>query len=142
MATSVQNNREQGIGTLMKGVASDIGDLIKQEFQFARQEMRTDLKTTAKASLLLGLGVGAVFLGAAVLVFMTVHLLHWLTSPPGYDAATIPLWACHAIVGMAIQILGGVLILLGVRKFRSFNPLPDQTAKTIKENLEWITNSK
>jgi hypothetical protein len=35
-----------------------------------------------------------------------------------------------------------VLGWLGYKKFQSFNPLPDETAKTVKENVEWIVNSK
>jgi hypothetical protein len=52
------------------------------------------------------------------------------------------LWACYAIVGGLLTLGGGLLVLAGKKKFDSFNPLPDETAKNIKENLEWITNSK
>jgi hypothetical protein len=31
---------------------------------------------------------------------------------------------------------------VGMGKFNSFNPLPDETLQTMKENLEWKTNSK
>jgi hypothetical protein len=38
--------------------------------------------------------------------------------------------------------IGAVLVWLGYKRFESFNPLPDETAKTVKENIEWMTNSK
>jgi hypothetical protein len=75
---------------------------------------------------------------------MLVYLLHWLTLPPGtgYDPAAIPLWGCFGIVSAVFLLTGAALAWLGYRKFQSFNPLPDETAKTVKENVEWIVNSK
>jgi hypothetical protein len=143
MPVEVQNPPEQGsITSLVKGIVNDVGDLIKQEFRFARTELRTDLRRTGKASKFLAIGIFVALLGLGVLILMLVHLLHWLTSPTYADPAGLPLWACHAIVGGLLAGSGTVLILVGKKKFDSFNPLPDQTAKTLKENLEWITNSK
>jgi len=141
MATEVQTPPDTGIGSLIKGIVNDFRDLIKQQFQFARTELRTDLKKTAEASRLLAMGVGAAVLGSVVLVLMLVHLLHWLTLPAGADPAGLPLWACYGIVGGLITAAGVIMILIGKGKFDSFNPLPDQTLQTMKENLEWTTNT-
>jgi len=143
MPVEVQSPPEQGSFTsLVKGIVNDVGDLIKQEFRFVRTELRTDLRRTGEASKFLAIGIFVALLGLGVLVLMLVHLLHWLTSPAFADPAGLPLWACHAIVGGLLAGSGTVLILVGKKKFDSFNPLPDQTAQTLKENLEWITNSK
>jgi len=143
MPVEVQNPPEQGsITSLVKGIVNDVGDLIKQEFRFARTELRTDLRRTGEASKFLAIGILVALLGLGVLILMLVHLLHWLTSPAYADPAGLPLWACHAIVGGLLAGSGTVLILMGKKKFDSFNPLSGQTAQTIKENLEWITNSK
>jgi hypothetical protein len=142
MATEVQTNSEPGIASLLKGIVNDFRDLIKQQFQFARTELKTDLKKTGEASLLLAIGVGMAFLGTVVLVLMLVHLLHWLTLPAGVELAGLPLWACYGIVGGLIMATGVVLLLMGKAKLNSFNPLPDQTLQSIKENIEWTTNSK
>jgi len=142
MATEVQTNSEPGIASLLKGIVNDFRDLIKQQFQFARTELKADLKKTGEASLLLAIGVGAAFLGTVVLVLMLVHLLHWLTLPADVELAGLPLWACYGIVGGLITATGVVLLLTGKAKLNSFNPLPDQTLQSIKENIEWTTNSK
>jgi len=73
---------------------------------------------------------------------MLVHLLHWLTAPAMADPANIPLWGCYGIVAFLCLGGGAALILAGKKKFSSFNPLPDQTVETMKENVQWITNSK
>lgn len=142
MSTEVQTNSEPGIGSLLKGIVNDFRDLIKQQFQFAATELKTDLRKTGQASLLLVIGVGMASLGAVVLTLMLVHLLHWLTLPAGGDPAGLPLWACYGIVGGVISAGGAFAVLKGLGKFNSFNPLPDLTLQTMKENLEWKTNSK
>jgi len=145
MPVEVQTPVESGsVTSLVKGIVNDVGDLIKQEFRFARTELRTDLHRTGEASRLLLIGVVIVFFGLGVLTLMLVHLLHWLSLPAGADPdpARLPLWLCYGLVGLALTGGGALLALAGKKKFDSFNPLPDKTAQTIKENLEWITNSK
>lgn len=143
MPVEVQSPVESGsITGLVKGIVNDVGDLIKQELRFARAELRTDLRRTGEASLFLLGGVVTTFLGLGVLALMLVHLLYWLTGPAATDTAGLPLWACYAIVGVVLTGGGAALVWTGKKKFDSFNPLPDETAQSIKENLEWITNSK
>jgi len=142
MTTQVPTTSEPGIATLVKGIVDDIGDLIKQEFKFARTEVQTDLRKSKEALVALAVGAGAAFLGLIFAGLMVVYLLHWLTAPPGADQAGIPLWGCYGIVTLVFLGSGAALMLAGKKKFDSFNPLPEQTAQTVKENVQWITNSK
>jgi hypothetical protein len=142
MATEVQAPSDSGLAALLKGIVNDIGDLVKQEFQFAKAEIKSDVRKTKEATGLLACGVGLAALGVIFLALMIVYLLHWLTSPAGADPASLPLWGCYAIVGGLFLVGGGALVIAGKKKFDSFNPLPEQTAATVKENVQWITNSK
>jgi hypothetical protein len=137
-----QSTAEHSTTSLLGGIISDFGDLIKQEIRFAKAEFKSDLGKTREAATTLGIGVGVASLAGLLLVWMLVHLLHWLTSPVALDTAKLPLWACFGIVGLVFGVIGGVLIASGIRKFQSNNPLPDQTAQSIKENVQWIANSK
>lgn len=130
------------VTSLVKGIVNDVGDLIKQEFRFASAELKTDLRRTGEAATFLAIGIVVAFLGLGVLALMLVYLLHWLTLPPGVEPGGLPLWACYAIVGVLLTGSGAALSYVGKKKLDSFNPLPDETAQNIKENLEWITNSK
>jgi hypothetical protein len=141
MANEVQGAAEPGIVPLLKGIVNDIGDLIKQQLQFARAEIRSDLKKTGQASMLLVVGAAAAAVGGLLLCLMLVHLLHWLSLPANVEQAGLPLWACYAIVG-GVFTVGGVLTVLGGKaRLESFNPLPDQTVQQLKENLPWTTNA-
>jgi Putative Actinobacterial Holin-X, holin superfamily III len=142
MSNEPRSPAEPSTTSLLGGIISDFGNLIKQEIRFAKAEFKSDLGKTREAATALGLGVGVASLSGLLLVWMLVHLLHWATSPADMDKATLPLWACFGIVGLVFGVIGGVLVMSGIRKFQSFNPLPDETAQSIKENVKWIANSK
>jgi len=133
---------DQGLAGLVKGIVSDFGDLIKKQFQFANAELKQDMRKTGEASWSLAIGGGVALLGLFPLILMLVHLLHWLTLPSGHpETAGLPLWACHGLVGLVITAVGAALLLKGKKKFDSFNPLPDKTLQSLKENLEWTTTT-
>jgi len=131
---------------LVKGIITDLGDLIRQEVRFAKAEMKTDFQKTKESIAVLAAGTAVSALGVLLLAWMLVHLLHWLTIPAeaaaAYDPARVPLWGCFGVVGGVLLAIGAALVMAGKKKLSSFNPLPDETAKTVKENVEWITNSK
>jgi hypothetical protein len=101
-----------------------------------------DLRKSKDAIVALAIGAGAAALGLIFAGLMVVYLLHWLTSPPASDPASIPLWGCYGIVTLVFLGSGTALLLAGKKKFESFNPLPVQTVETVKENVQWIANSK
>jgi len=151
MPAEVQSPPEQGVTSLLRGIVNDIGDLIKQQFRFAQAELRSDMRKTREATMALAAGASVALLGVLVLTLMLVHLLHWLTIPADAinpDPARLPLWACYGIVGAVLAGIGGALVVAGKKKFDSFNPLPDETVKTVEENINleaakpWTANSK
>lgn len=134
---------EASMTGLLRGIINDIGDLIRQEIRFARTEMKTDVRKATRAAFVLTLGIGAACLGVVLLALMFVHLIHMLSLPAGTtDPAAIPLWGCYGIVAAVFLVVGAGVTFLGYKGFQSNNPLPDQTAQSIKENVEWIVNSK
>lgn len=143
MANEVHAPPEPGFADLVKGIINDFGDLIRQEIRFARTEIKADLAKTREAATVLALGVGTAVLGVVLLALMLVYLLHWLSyTEAAADPGRIPLWGCFGIVSAVFLVSGLGLIAWGRKLFATFNPLPDKTAQTVKENVEWIVNSK
>jgi len=134
MPEQLQLDSEPGLTQLVTGIISDAQELLKQQLAMFKAEIKEDLRKTKEAALALGLGIGITLLGGLLLVFMLVYLLQWSTA--------LPLWACYAIVGGALTLLGGILLYSGTRKLSSFNPLPDQSAEAVKENVQWLTSPK
>jgi hypothetical protein len=141
MANEVQTPPDEASMTgLLRGIINDIGDLIRQELRFARSEFKSDARKMLRAGMALALGAGVAGLGVVLVAFMLVHLMHTLSGAG--DSATIPLWGCYGIVAAVFLAVGSAMVFMGVKGFQNVNPLPDETAKNVKENVEWIMNSK
>jgi hypothetical protein len=132
---------EASMTSLVRGIINDVGDLIRQEIRFARTELKTDAQKMARAGAALACGAGAVALGVFLVALMLVHLIHYL-SGASPDGASIPLWGCYGIVAAVFLVVGAGLAFMGIQSMQKVNPLPDQTAQSVKENVEWIMNSK
>jgi len=131
---------EASMTSLVRGIINDVGDLIRQEIRFARTEMKSDVRKVSRAGAVLALGAGTVSLGVVFAALMLVYLIHHLSGAP--DSASIPLWGCYGIVAAVFLIVGAGLSFMGYNALQKLNPLPDQTAQSVKENVEWIMNSK
>jgi fatty acid desaturase len=125
---------EAGMTSLLRGIINDLGDLIRQEIRFARSEMKSDVRKTTRACAVLALGAGAACLGVVLVALMGVYLIH--------QYASIPLWGCYGIVAAVFLVVGAGVGWLGYQTLQKSNPRPDQTAQSVKENVEWIMNSK
>jgi hypothetical protein len=142
MPTQVPTASEPGFATLVQEIVNDIRDLIGQQVRFAKAEIKSDLRKSITAATLFALGAVSLLLGVVFLGLTAVHLLHWLTAVGQIDPARLPLWGCYAIVTGLFLASGAVLAFLGKKTWDAFTPLPTQTVQTLKENVEWITNSK
>jgi hypothetical protein len=124
----------QSVTALVSGIISDAQDLVKQQVALVRAEIKADFQRTVNAAVLLAVGalvsVPATFLLCNMFVYMLVEL------------AGFRVWASYGIVGGVFAVFGAALVLVGLQRFRSFNPLPDQSVEAIKENVRWMTNPK
>jgi hypothetical protein len=120
---------------LVTGLIDDAEKLFKQQVELARVEIRNDIRKTKEAAQYMGVGAGITGLGGLVLALALVYLLAWLA--PG-----LALWACYAVVGGALLLIGGGLIFAGRRVIQSINPLPEQSAEALEENVQWLTNGR
>lgn len=125
---------ERSVTSLVTGIVNDAQTLMQQQLALFREEIRTDLRKTKEAVTALVAGVAVAALAVGPLVFLFVALLH--------ELALWPWWASALTVGVVLAIAGGAMIAVGVQRFRSFNPLPDQSVEALKENLQWIKNPK
>jgi hypothetical protein len=136
MANDLHTGTEPGVTNIVTGIIHDLQELLRQELNLFRQEVKNDVRKTKEAIVALSAGAGILVLGAILLSLMLVDLLRW--EFPN----ALPLWVCYAIVGSLLVLGGGVLFHSGKRKLSSFNPLPDQTVGTLRENVQWIMNPK
>lgn len=143
MSNEVQTApQEANVASLMRGIINDIGDLIRHEVRFARKEITSDLRKLQRAALVLALGVWTGVLGSILFVLMLVYLLNWLSLPAGTVTEGIPLWGCFGIVSAVLLVIGSIMGLMGCQMWQNITPVGEKTVQNVKENVEWMTNSK
>jgi len=131
MAANLPSESGTSVSGLVTGIVHDAQTLMSQQLALFKQEVREDFSKTRDALVFLSLAGGLLLVGTILLCLMFVHLLH--------EQAGLPLWEGYLIVGGVLTVLGGVLGYLGRERLRTVNPLPEQTAKGLEENLEWKT---
>jgi hypothetical protein len=124
---------QQSTTALLTGILNDAQELFRQQVTLVRTEIREDFRKTKKAAVPMGIGLWLALLGTALLS-VTVALL--------LETAGLPAWASFAVVGVAVFLVGGGLFYAGKKKLESFNPLPDESAKALEENLQWLAKPK
>src|SRR5690348_8377647 len=132
MPTTLQDPPPASMTSLVSGIISDAQELVKQQLALFRAEIKEDLRKTKEASLFLAFGAGVALLGGLVLNLAIPLLLNWAWPQ-------LPLWAAFAIVGSVEAAIGAALIIKAVERFKTVNPLPEQTVEGLKENLRWTT---
>lgn len=114
-------------GELASEVAKDMSTLVRQEIALAKVEMQQEAKTAGTA---FGAFGGAGFAGYFVLVFLSLALM-WLLG------TWMALGWSALIVAGVWAVIAGVLALVGRRKLKAFNPKPERTIETVKEDVQW-----
>jgi hypothetical protein len=142
MAVELQAPPQVTVTETVQGILTDMKTLLSQQVAMVRAELKADWQRTRAALFSSVLGAILLLVSGPVVCMALAFLLHYLTAPAGTDPAHLPLWACVAIVGGLVALVGGGLIWDGVRRFRSFTPLPVESLRALEENVQWLTNKK
>ena len=127
MRNDVRNGSSPSMTTLVSGILTDVQQLMAQQAQLLRLEIREDLRKARTGAILLGVGLGVIVVGGLLLCFMLPLLLNWL-------APELPLWACFGIFAV-VFLLGGIGIAYAAReKFQGAASLAESSA-ALKENV-------
>jgi hypothetical protein len=135
MSTDLKTPPDASVTTLVSGIINDAQALVKQQFELLQHEVRTDLRKTKEAGVLLVAGAGLALPGVIVLALMLSQLLQWAVP-------SLPMWACYGISGFPFLIAGAGLLYAGKVKFESFTTMPTESIEALKENMQWIANRK
>jgi len=131
MASNLQTDSGPSLGGLVSGIIHDAQDLLSQQLTLFKKEVKEDFQKMRDAMIVLALAGGVLLVSSVLLGLTLVHLVARFT--------TLDLWVCYAIVGGGITAVGLVMAYMGYAKLTRVNPLPDQSAKALEENLEWKT---
>ena len=133
MASDLDTEARFSVTSLVSGIVSDAQDLFRQQLAMFRAEIKDDLRQTIGILIAILSGGFMVAVSGAIFCFMLVYLLHSL-------APALPLWGCFGIVGACVALVGGITAYVAVSRFKTFNPLPDESVQALQENVQWIKN--
>jgi hypothetical protein len=141
-ATFTPNGAQPTMTATLKAIAEDAVALVKQQLAMFKAELRADVRNVLTGVIPMVCGIAPLLLGGLMSCFALVHLLHWLTTPAGQslDAATLPLWACYAIVSGTFLAVGGTLLGIGIYRLKTLRPLAAESTKSLEENIQWLMN--
>lgn len=121
---------QPGIGELIGEITGDLSRLFRQEVELAKAEVREEAKKAGKAGGMLG---GAAMAGYLAIVLLSFALVFAL-------GAVMPLGWAAVIVAVIWAAIGVVLYTAGRKQLKSVDPVPRQTAETLKEDAQWLRN--
>jgi tetrahydromethanopterin S-methyltransferase subunit C len=125
--------RDRSIAELLRQLSQETATLVRQEMELAKAEVAQKGKKAGLGAAMFG-GAGAAGLGT--LGAFTAFLILVLNT---FMAA----WLAALIVTLVYGAVTAVLVMRGKEKVQEAgSPVPEQTAETIKEDIEWAKNPK
>lgn len=120
--------QRETFGELLSELASNSANLIRDEIQLAKQEMKEKLVEFKAGAMLLAI---ASVIGLTAILTLTAAAVIGLMKYVGAGYAAL-------IVGGALAIIGCAMGFAGVGKIKSINPRPEQTIETLEEDKRWL----
>jgi len=121
---------DQSVGSLLSQLVRELGDLVRQELRLAQAETGEKIvqAQSGAMSLFAGLLVGFValiILAQAVVLALSITLAPWLAS---------------IIVGVALAIIGFILVKVGQSSLKADALTPDRTIRTLREDKDMLVS--
>lgn len=118
------------IGGLLRGILTDVRELLREELALARLEMREQANRARLAIAMLAAAAVALALGA---IFLLIAMANGIA-----DVFEWPVWAGYLVVALLLAIGGAVGLSAGRQRLKNVRPVPQETVATLKENSQWI----
>ena len=123
-----QTRDERSLGDLFSDLSRETTTLVRQEVQLAKAELTQSATEAAR-------GIGMLVAGGAVayagLLFLLLAIVYGLIDA-GWDA-----WLSALVVGLAVVVIGAILVLRARESLKPANLAPRRTVETLKEDQEW-----
>ena len=121
---------QESIGSLIRGILTDMQTLIREEIALARVEIREQAGRARSAALSFGIAAAALAFGA---IFLLVAIALGIAYLLGW-----PAWTGFLIVALVLCIGGYFTLSSGRKQLANVHAVPEETVTTLKENSEWI----
>lgn len=103
MSIRTDDHPQQSAATLVTGILGDLQSLVHQQLCLSMREVELEIRRRTRAGVITAVGGGLMIVASVELSLAVAHGLHWSASPEGTDPAWFPLWACHAVMSVALS---------------------------------------
>ena len=123
---------EPSLGQLLTATTQDLSELLRAEVELAKLELKEEATTAAKAGGMLGAAGVLGHLALLLLVFAAAWGL----------AAVMPTGLAFLIVAVIVGLVAFVVFTMGRNRMKAATPIAPQTARTLKEDVQWAKQLK
>lgn len=119
---------ERSIGDVLSDLFQDGSELMRQEIELARAEMRENVSRIAKDGIGIAIGGALALVGLFALVAAAILAL----------GLVMPYWASALIVGGVLLLFGVIVAMANVRAMQNTDIAPKKTMETLKEDARMV----
>ena len=118
---------ERSIASLLKDIVGNVQQIIRAEVRLAKVEIAEEVGKARRGVILLALGGIFATLALAFLLLGAVYLLAHFVAP----------WLAAILVAIGAAVIGGALVIVGVRQLQTVSLPPARTVTSVQENIQW-----
>lgn len=133
MAVELESPREAPVSALLGDIVQDMRQLLLDQMNLFRVELKGDLERAVRAIIPLAAGALTLFTAIILLGIGAANFFNWFVP-------TWPAWSGFVIVGAAALLCGAALILGGIYMLKSIKPAAT-ALKGLEENVTWKTKN-
>jgi uncharacterized membrane protein YqjE len=123
--------REASLGELLKRLTSDSAELIQQEVELAKSEMRETMAAYAADAAKVGVAAGLAFVGVLALsAFLVIAIGNALGGR---------YWLSSLGVGIIASGVGYMMVTSAVKDMKQRGLKPRATLQTLREDKAWVS---
>ena len=119
---------ERSFGDVLSDLFRDGSELIREEIELAKAEMRENVSRLMKDGVGIAIGGAMALVGLFALVAAAILVL----------GLVMPYWASALIVGGLFMIIGLIMVMANVRAMRNTGIAPTKTMETIREDARMV----
>jgi uncharacterized membrane protein YqjE len=123
-------SNERTLPEVMNHIVGNVQEIIGAEFQLAKTEIKEEISKASTPAATLGVGLVISFFALGFLLLAAVYAL----------SIVMAAWLAALLVGATLTVAGIALISSGGTKLKEVNVLPEKTANSLKENMQWAKN--
>lgn len=119
---------DRPITALLSDLATESASLVRKEVELAKAELAEKAGQAGRGVFSIAVGLAIILLGLIFIIQAAVYALDLI----------LPAWAAALIVGVAIAVIGLLLLRSGFSALSPSNLQPRRTVETIKDDARWV----